>query len=103
MIEPYEEALSAMLQHWQAMSAADEEEAEEMAERFEAAFYRFIEVFREWVEQLDSRPSTIEDLLALPAVQSLTDRLPAPLLLNFETEAEFIVERQEREEEERYD
>ncbi|MFC4098532.1 hypothetical protein [Paenibacillus xanthanilyticus] len=103
MIESYEPALTEMLRNWQSMSAAGEAEAEETAERFEASFYRFIAAFREWIEELPWRPGTIDELLELPAVQSLTERLPVPLLLNFETEAELIVERRIREEEEKYD
>ncbi|MFB9325128.1 hypothetical protein ACFFSY_04220 [Paenibacillus aurantiacus] len=103
MVEPYEPALTEMLRNWQDMSSAEEAEAEEAAERFEASFYRFIDAFRVWVWRLASPPVTIDELLALPAVRLLTDRLPAPLLLNFETEAELILERQGREEEEKYD
>ncbi|TYP68046.1 hypothetical protein [Paenibacillus methanolicus] len=103
MVERYESALTEMLRNWKTMSSAEEEEAEEAAERFEASFYRFIEAFREWTEELNPPPGTIDELLELPTVQSLAERLPAPLLLNFETEAELIAERRMREKEENYD
>ncbi|WP_159884563.1 hypothetical protein [Paenibacillus puerhi] len=95
--------LDAALRNWTSMSAADEEEAEGTANEFEASFYQFIDAFRDWVNGLDPRPVTLEELLELPDVQTITDRLPAPLYLNFETEAELIVDRFSRVDDEKYD
>ena len=96
-------ALDTALANWAAMSKASQEEAEGTADGFEASFYAFVDTFREWVNRLEPRPQTMEQLLALPEVSELTERLPAPLYLNFETEAELILEHVIRDEEDKYD
>ncbi|MBE1442464.1 hypothetical protein [Paenibacillus sp. OAS669] len=95
--------LDTALSHWNAMSRSDQEEAEEMANAFEAAFYRFIDALREWVYALNPRPQTLDELLEMPFIRDITDRLPAPLYLNFETEAELIMENRSRIDDEKYD
>ncbi|TVY07063.1 hypothetical protein [Paenibacillus cremeus] len=97
------QTLTIALNHWNAMSRASGDDAEESANAFEAAFYRFIDAVREWYDGLGSPPQTLEQLLELPLMKELTDELPAPLYLNFETEAELIVERQCRLDEDKYD
>jgi len=91
------------LKLWEAMSSADHTEAEVAAERFEAAFYKMMDLLRSWYHQLPEPPRTLEGFLALPLIAELTDQLPAPLLLNFETEAELIVDHLVRIDEDKYD
>jgi hypothetical protein len=98
-----EQALHAALQNWSLMARADHEDSEEAANAFEASFYRFIDAVREWASGLEPQPDTIEAFLELPMVQEIIDLLPAPLYLNFETEAELIVQNQLRVEEDKYD
>jgi len=94
-----EQALQSVLRNWNTMARADHDEAEESADSFEASFYRFIDAVREWYSRLDTQPATIEDFLEQPMVQEIIDLLPAPLQLNFETEAELIVQNKVRVEE----
>ncbi|MBP1992270.1 hypothetical protein [Paenibacillus eucommiae] len=98
-----EQTLDAALRNWKSMSGAGHDEAEATADEFEASFYTFIDAVREWVNGLDQRPQTLEDFLELSVVQKLTDRLPAELHLNFETEAELILDNQVRMDEDKYD
>jgi hypothetical protein len=97
------QALDATLINWNAMSESDNDDAESTANEFEASFYSFIEAVREWVSGLDQRPQSLEEFLVLPMIQDVLDRLPAPLYLNFETEAELILENISRIDEDKYD
>ncbi|MFC5647903.1 hypothetical protein ACFPYJ_01980 [Paenibacillus solisilvae] len=103
MNDNVEQRLRTMLRNWQTMSVSPNEEAESTADEFEASFYLFIDALREWVYQLDPQPQTLEELFELPAIQGLIDQLPGPLYLNFETEAELILENKLRIEEDKYD
>lgn len=95
--------LKEMLSRWNNMSAADQDDAESAADTFESSFYAFMDAVREWTDGLDPRPASVEDLLELPLITEIVAQLPAPLLLNFETEAELIIERQFRIDEDKYD
>jgi hypothetical protein len=97
------QALDATLRNWNAMSGSDNDDAESTANEFEGSFYCFIEAVREWVNGLDQRPQTLQEFLELSMIQDILDRLPAPLYLNFETEAELIVENISRFDEDKYD
>jgi len=103
MATAMEQALNETLDRWSALSRAPMDDAEERADGFEASFYRLIDAVREWYCTLDPRPATLEELMAMPPIEAITDRLPAPLYLNFETEAELIIDNVLREEDERYD
>ncbi|WP_409340725.1 hypothetical protein [Paenibacillus sp. MBLB4367] len=96
-------ALKTALGNWNAMSNPEQDDAESTANDFEASFYRFIDAFREWVYELEQTPETIDDLFDLPFVQDIINRLPAPLYLNFETEAELILDKISRVDEDKYD
>ena len=96
-------SLATAIEHWESMGSADMDDAESAADRFEQSFYEFVDVFRHWVDQLSERPDTVEELLKIPTCQSIMDRLPVPLLLNFETEAELIIDQMTRVEEDKYD
>ncbi|QGQ97809.1 hypothetical protein EHS13_24420 [Paenibacillus psychroresistens] len=97
------QALEVTLSNWQAMSKSDSEEAESSANEFEASFYIFIDAVREWFNSLEQYPQTIDEFLTLPMIEHILDLLPAPLYLNFETEAELILEHKTRIEDAKYD
>jgi hypothetical protein len=103
MIEDIEKALADALRNWNTMAGAGHDEAEAAANEFEASFYHFIDALREWVNGLERRPQTMEEFMELPEIQDILVLLPAPLLLNFETEAELILEQQIRIDEDKYD
>jgi len=98
-----EEALQQTISKWTKMGQADMEHSEDAADQFEHSFYAFIDVFREWVNGLDPRPATLEELLDTDTCRDIVDRLPAPLVLNFETEADLIIENTVRVDEDKYD
>jgi hypothetical protein len=96
-------ALDTVLRNWKSMSGAGTNEEESTADQFESSFYSFIDALREWVDGLEQRPNSLDELLDLSMVKEIVDRLPAPLHLNFETEAELIVENKRRIDEDKYD
>jgi hypothetical protein len=98
-----EDALRKTIDKWTKMGQADMEHSEDAADQFEHSFYVFIDVFRDWVNELKPRPSTVEELLAMDTCQEIISRLPAPLMLNFETEADLIIENTVRVDEDKYD
>ncbi|MDF2713778.1 MAG: hypothetical protein K0R28_703 [Paenibacillus sp.] len=98
-----EQALNTVLSNWKSMSGAEGDEAESTANTFEASFYKFIDAVREWVNGMEKRPKNMEELMELSLVRHILDRLPQPLHLNFETEAELIIEQIIRIDEDKYD
>lgn len=103
MTDKVTESFHAMLENWRLMQSSDLDSAGDDADRFESSFYEFIDEFREWFTSLDKKPSVLDDVMAMPEVEAITDQLPAPLLLNFETELELILEGITRDEDEKYD
>ncbi|AFH63743.1 hypothetical protein ACVNS2_24050 [Paenibacillus caseinilyticus] len=103
MNDKVEHLLQTALENWSAMAGAGGGGEEAEANEFESSFYRLIDAVREWYEGLKNPPRTLEAFMALPEVESLTDRLPGPLHLNFETEAELILEKVSRIDEDKYD
>ncbi|MEI7026230.1 hypothetical protein [Paenibacillus sp. y28] len=98
-----QQAMDTMLRNWNAMSGADHDDAEPTADEFQSSFYAFIDELREWLSALEHKPQTLDELLELPEIQTIVEQLPAPLHLNFETEAELILDNQLRIEEDKYD
>ena len=96
-------ALQLMLDNWEKMKRSDEEDAEEDADQFEASFYALCAEVRAWYEGLEEQPKTLEDALKLEEIKKMVEQLPAEILLNFETELEWIIEGEMRVEDERYD
>lgn len=84
--------LKTALEDWEMMGNASESESEDCAERFEMHFYEFIDELKAWYQHLEEPPTTIEEAENLVEVKEIADRLPAPLLLNFYTELELIIE-----------
>jgi hypothetical protein len=103
MTSTVEQALDITLRNWQSMTGATEDEAESTANEFESSFYTFIDTVREWVYGLEQQPQNLEELMELPFIQYILGRLPAPLHLNFETEAELVLEHISRIDEDKYD
>lgn len=103
MLQEMKDAYQTMQENWQSMQSSDFDSAAEDAERFERSFYKFVDAVQEWVAQLDPKPANLDALMALPELQAFGDELPAPLLINFETELELIMEGVIREQEEKYD
>ncbi|MBU8908347.1 hypothetical protein KH400_17195 [Desertibacillus haloalkaliphilus] len=87
-----------MLKQWQAMQSSSIDDSGEDADIFERLFYIMTAEIKEWYKQLPSKPKTLEQAFQLPLIAEIEEELPAPLLLNFETEIEMIVEGIEREE-----
>jgi hypothetical protein len=98
-----QEAFDTMQENWRTMQSSDFDSAAEDAERFEGSFYKFIEAVQAWIHSLEDMPRDLDALLALPELQAYADELPAPLMLNFETELELILEGITREQDEKYD
>jgi hypothetical protein len=96
------QALDTAINNWSSMTGSDTD-AESTANEFEASFYVFIDAVREWFYELAQRPQTLDDFLNLSMIQDILDLLPAPLHLNFETEAELIIENISRIDEDKYD
>jgi hypothetical protein len=103
MEDQVKQTLETALSYWKSMSGPDNEAAESTANEFEASFYVFIDAVRIWFHQLEQQPQTLDDFLELPLVQAILERLPAQLYLNFETEAELIVEHISRVDDAKYD
>ncbi|WP_261305576.1 hypothetical protein [Paenibacillus andongensis] len=97
-----EQALQTTLKNWNAMSASGDEQ-EAVADQFQSSFYLFIDAVREWVDELEPRPQTIDVLLEMEMMQEIFDALPAPLHLNFETEVELIMDNVVRIDDDKYD
>jgi hypothetical protein len=97
------QALETTLRNWNSMSGSDNDEAESTANEFESSFYLFIDAVREWTYGLDQQPQTLDEFLGLPMIQEILNLLPGPLYLNFETEAELIVDNKRRIDEDKYD
>lgn len=98
-----EKALQITLRNWNAMSRSENDEQEATADQFQSSFYLFIDALSEWIHGLEPRPQTIDELLDLDMIQEIMDILPAPLHLNFETEAELIIDQVIRVDEDQYD
>lgn len=97
------QALQTTLKNWNAMSASLGDEQEAVADQFQSSFYLFIDAVREWVDELEPRPQTIDVLLEMEMMQEIFDALPAPLHLNFETEVELIMDNVVRIDDDKYD
>ncbi|ASS74326.1 hypothetical protein CIG75_04565 [Tumebacillus algifaecis] len=103
MIDKIQAAYDEMIANWNTMQSSDMDSAGDDADRFQSSFYRFIEELQEWLVTAEPKPRTVDAAMALPWLAELYEELPAPLMLNFETELELIVEGITREEDARYD
>ncbi|WP_400161964.1 hypothetical protein ACAF76_016550 [Brevibacillus sp. TJ4] len=98
-----EKAFQTMLDNWERMKRSVEDDAEEDADQFQSSFYKLTEQLRDWFGQRQDQPKSLDEAMQTEEISRMLDRLPAELLLNFETELELIVEGQQREEDARYD
>jgi hypothetical protein len=101
--EVMKKAFLLMLNNWEKMKRSEEEDAEEDANQFEASFYAMVDELRKWYEGLEQKPQTLEDALKIEEIQQMVEELPVEILLNFETELEWIVDGEKRIDDERYD
>lgn len=92
MIHDVKRKLEVALEDWEMMKKASEDESEDSAERFEMHFYEFIDALKVWYHHLKQPPTTIEEAENLIEIKEITERLPAPLELNFLTELELIID-----------
>ncbi|MFD1738421.1 hypothetical protein ACFSCX_18010 [Bacillus salitolerans] len=86
--EHFETALEA----WSMMQKTTDDEGAEWAERFERYFYEFSKELKIWINNLDVKPTSLEEAEALPEIQYWMDHLPAPVQLNLLTELEEIID-----------
>lgn len=86
------ETFEVMLEDWGMMQQTTEDEGAQWAERFERHFYDLIDEIKKWYNRLEKRPLTLEELEELKEIQYIQKHLPAPLLLNLETELEDMVD-----------
>jgi hypothetical protein len=103
MNEKVEQALTTVLRNWKEMSGSGRNDHEATANEFENSFYAFIEAVRVWIHGLEHKPQKLDDAYELPLIKEILAVLPDPLLLNFETEIELILEYKNRIEEDKYD
>ncbi|PWK14338.1 hypothetical protein [Tumebacillus permanentifrigoris] len=97
-------AFATMQENWQRMQSSDFDNAAEDAERFEGSFYKFTEAVQAWIKSLEEpKPHDLAAVLELPEIQAFSDELPTPLMLNFETELELMMEGITREPDEKYE
>ena len=97
-------AFEHMLKQWNTMqNTGILEGSEDAATLFEHTFYQFMDEFKSWFSQLNKKPATLEEALALPDVKTIVEQLPSPLYLPFETELDFIVDGIDAESDEKYD
>ncbi|UOE92008.1 hypothetical protein [Alkalihalobacillus sp. LMS39] len=89
-------ALEKALIDWDMMQKTNDEDSEEVAERFEKHFYEFIDEVKEWYQSLQLKPQDIIEAEEMAEVIIIQGQLPGPLQLNFLTELEFIIEGIER-------
>lgn len=85
-----EKALEFTLKNWEYM--LNEENDNGFSDEFMSAFYRLSDVLRDWVNGLEQRPQTVEELLELPAIKEILEQLPAELHLNFHTQLGLIID-----------
>lgn len=85
-------ALKETLEDWTMMQKTSGDEGAEWAERFERHFYEFIEEVKNWYKNLDPVPKTIDELEELEEIKEMMEQLPGPLVLNFMTELEDMVD-----------
>ncbi|WP_026672061.1 hypothetical protein [Alkalihalobacterium bogoriense] len=89
-------ALENALFDWEMMQKTNDEDSEEVAERFEKHFYEFIDEVQAWYYSLQIKPQDILEAEEMAEVIEIQEQLPGPLQLNFLTELEFIIEGIER-------
>lgn len=95
-LEDVQRGLAEVLSLWRTMQSSDLEDAGADADRFQTAFYRFVDTVQGWVSGLNRRPEDVEAARNLPEIAELFDALPGPLQLPFETELEGILAGQTR-------
>jgi hypothetical protein len=86
--EHFETAMEA----WSMMQKTSGDEGAEWAERFETYFYEFIDELKKWWENLQPKPTTMEEAEEFPEIKKWMEQIPAPVQINFLTELEDIMD-----------
>ncbi len=87
------EKLEIALTHWSHMKESDVDDAD----RFQIAFYHFIDDFTEWWQSQSNLPQEEYDACQLPEVRWIFEQLPSELRIPFEGELIELVEGRKRE------
>lgn len=85
-----EKALEFTLSNWEYM--LNQENDNGFSDEFMSAFYRLSDVLRDWVNGLEQRPNTVEELLESPTIKEILEKLPEELHLNFHTQLGLIID-----------
>lgn len=93
MDKQIEAKLQTTINNWELMLNPKEDS---LSDEFMTSFYELTGAFRQWVNLLNPRPTTLEELLQLSLTKQILSQLPSDLHLNFTTEAELIVENKTR-------
>jgi len=86
------EAFNVMIEDWNMMQQTSGDVGAEWAERFEKHFYEFSKQLKDWINLLQPRPMTLEEIENLPEMKKMLEILPEPLHLNLIIELEEIIE-----------
>lgn len=97
MVNEVYQSFANVLSLWQQMNHSEPSEAGADADRFQLAFYEFIDHVRYWITSLAERPATLEEAWLHPDLAAIFDQLPGPLQIPFETELEVILSGENRE------
>jgi len=92
MLENLTRSFNNMLENWETMKNSQTEDASEDADRFEQSFYRWIDELKAWLLSLDKSIKNVEQVKELPFINDMLNKLPDPLLLNYEIEIENIID-----------
>lgn len=93
MDDKIKQLLTATIKHWNVMLNP---KVETLSDEFMTTFYELTDALRDWVNEQHPRPATLDALLQLPLVEHILAQLPPELHLNFQTEAELIIENKTR-------
>ena len=85
-------AKDTMIDLWNKMSTSHMEDAGDDADMFERSFYELMDEVKSWLHSLENPPATMEEALAVKEIDEIYSELPSPLIINFETELEEIIE-----------
>jgi len=85
-------AKDTMLALWKQMSTSSMENAGDDADLFERSFYELMDEVKQWMISLKHPPVTVEEALKFEEMDLIYSELPGPLILNFETELEEIID-----------
>ncbi len=86
----FEKALKITLENWNHMLETGFEE--KFNDEFMSSFYKLIDIVRDWVNELEDRPSTVEELSEHSTIREIYKKLPEELHMNIQTQLELIID-----------